>query len=333
MPQERVQTRNSDAHNHPIPISSRALPVGSSSVLFRQNPIYHPFYRNTQISSWDRARKCSSEQGQILLCKRKHERSEIKGNGSQGHRNQFLYLPIVFLDTEQRMVPHLWHERHPRGAPISQVWIHRQSWYNNPSEQADHKCLFPPWARVPKRAPALIKMWSHCCCEVTSVVSDSVWPHRWQPTRLLRPGIFQARVLEWVARALLPSKGKAGTATSSPQLQFCSYLFPRRPLRWEGPWQGCCGVTAGPGLRMDSSLGREILWKHWLSTSSILPFTHSPIYQLIHPRIHLPIHLFIYPQMFAEGLTALRTLWKCSGSLKDSGRIRDDKIACWSVTW
>lgn len=164
MPQERVQTRNSDAHNHPIPISSRALPVGSSSVLFRQNPIYHPFYRNTQISSWDRARKCSSEQGQILLCKRKREWSEIKCNGSQGHRNQFLNLPIVFLDIEQRMVPHPWHERHPRGAPISQVWICRQSWYNNPSEQADHKCLLPLWARVPKRAPALVKMWSHCCC-------------------------------------------------------------------------------------------------------------------------------------------------------------------------
>ena len=26
-----------------------------------------------------------------------------------------------------------------------------------------------------------------CCCEVVSVVSDSVWPHRRQPTRLPRP--------------------------------------------------------------------------------------------------------------------------------------------------
>ena len=88
-----------------------------------------------------------------------------------------------------------------------------------------------------------------CCCWVTSVVSDSVWPHRQEPTRLPRPwdspgkntgvgchfllqcrkvksesevaqscptlsdpmdcslpsssahGIFQARVLEWVAIA------------------------------------------------------------------------------------------------------------------------------------
>ena len=34
--------------------------------------------------------------------------------------------------------------------------------------------------------------WSH------SVVSDSSQPHGLQPTRLLRPWIFQARVLEWV---------------------------------------------------------------------------------------------------------------------------------------
>ena len=26
-----------------------------------------------------------------------------------------------------------------------------------------------------------------CCCQVASVVSDSVWPHRWQPTKLPRP--------------------------------------------------------------------------------------------------------------------------------------------------
>ena len=28
---------------------------------------------------------------------------------------------------------------------------------------------------------------SCCCCKVMSVVSNSVWPHRWQPTRLPRP--------------------------------------------------------------------------------------------------------------------------------------------------
>ena len=39
----------------------------------------------------------------------------------------------------------------------------------------------------------------YCCCYVTLVVSDSVRPHRRQPTRLPVPGILQARTLEWVA--------------------------------------------------------------------------------------------------------------------------------------
>ena len=37
-----------------------------------------------------------------------------------------------------------------------------------------------------------------CCCYVALVVSDSVRPHRWQPTRLPIPGILQARTPEWV---------------------------------------------------------------------------------------------------------------------------------------
>ena len=39
----------------------------------------------------------------------------------------------------------------------------------------------------------------YCCCWVTSVVSDSVRPHRGQSARLPVPGILQARTLEWVA--------------------------------------------------------------------------------------------------------------------------------------
>ena len=38
-----------------------------------------------------------------------------------------------------------------------------------------------------------------CCCQVASVVSNSVRPHRRQPTRLPVPGLLQARTLEWVA--------------------------------------------------------------------------------------------------------------------------------------
>ena len=36
-------------------------------------------------------------------------------------------------------------------------------------------------------------------CLFTSVVSDSLWPHGLQPTRLFCPWILHARILEWVA--------------------------------------------------------------------------------------------------------------------------------------
>ena len=35
--------------------------------------------------------------------------------------------------------------------------------------------------------PALASLDGCCCCQVTSVVSDSVRPHRWQPTSLPHP--------------------------------------------------------------------------------------------------------------------------------------------------
>ena len=38
-----------------------------------------------------------------------------------------------------------------------------------------------------------------CCCQVTSVMSNSVRPRRQQPIRLPVPGILQERTLEWVA--------------------------------------------------------------------------------------------------------------------------------------
>ena len=60
-----------------------------------------------------------------------------------------------------------------------------------------HSCPFTPtWSHI----HSLIQMCSHhhcltwtcsccccCCCYLASVVSDSVWPHRWQPTRLPCP--------------------------------------------------------------------------------------------------------------------------------------------------
>ena len=118
-----------------------------------------------------------------------------------------------------------------------------------------------------------------CCCEVASVVSDPVWPHRCQPTRLPCPrdspgrntgvgchfllqcmkvkresevaqscpalrdpmdcsltgssvhGIFQARVLEWVAIAFSETK---------LQVAFCFISAEKgREIRTLSHWK-CC---------------------------------------------------------------------------------------------
>ena len=42
-------------------------------------------------------------------------------------------------------------------------------------------------ARILEWGAIAFSMQRICCCYVTSVVSDSVRPHRWQPTRLPRP--------------------------------------------------------------------------------------------------------------------------------------------------
>ena len=78
IPQERFTAKNGNtlitSSQPPVELSLR----GSSSVLFRQNPIYHPSYRNTYISSWDRTSKCLSEQGHVSLAKK--STSEVKSN-------------------------------------------------------------------------------------------------------------------------------------------------------------------------------------------------------------------------------------------------------------
>ena len=71
-----------------------------------------------------------------------------------------------------------------------------------------------------------------CCC--TSVVSDSVRPQRRQPTRLLRPGILQARALDWGAIAFSASccySRPIHTRCQSQSQAFCP--GPGKPL-WLG---------------------------------------------------------------------------------------------------
>ena len=75
-----------------------------------------------------------------------------------------LFLNLVTLNTTQA----LWWYKHLKQRNKTMLTKHRLNWFSQ-------------------------------CIHVTSVVSDSVGPHRWQPTRLPVPGTLQARTLEWVA--------------------------------------------------------------------------------------------------------------------------------------
>ena len=59
-----------------------------------------------------------------------------------------------------------------------------------------------------------------CVCISFSVVSDSLWPHGLEPTRLLIHGIFQTRTLEWVES----SKSALDELLSVSHL--CFHVFP-----------------------------------------------------------------------------------------------------------
>ena len=63
-----------------------------------------------------------------------------------------------------------------------------------------------------------------CCCYVTSVGSDSVWPHRRQPTRLPRPW-DSPRTLEWVA-----------ISCSNPWKWSHSVMSKQCSIFWPGLW-------------------------------------------------------------------------------------------------
>ena len=73
----------------------------------------------------------------------------------------------------------------------------------------------------------------YCCCQVASVVSDSVRPHGLQPTRLLDAhGILQARTLEWGAISFSKTFGSeertAGTGNPPSRLHFPLNLSPSK---------------------------------------------------------------------------------------------------------
>ena len=75
-----------------------------------------------------------------------------------------------------------------------------------------------------------------CCCCVTSVVSDSVWPHRWQPTGLRHPWDYPGKNTGEGCRFLLQSMK---VKSESEVTQSCLTQRPHglQPTRLLHPWE------------------------------------------------------------------------------------------------
>ena len=125
-----------------------------------------------------------------------------------------------------------------------------------------------------------------CCCYVTLVVSDSVRPHRWQPTRLPFLGILQARTLEWVAISF-SSAWKWKVKWSCSVVSDSSRPHGLQPTRLFCPWDfpgkstgvGChCLLRPTPGVHPNSCLLSQ--WCH--PTSHVLSSHSPPAFNLAH---------------------------------------------------
>ena len=102
-----------------------------------------------------------------------------------------------------------------------------------------------------------------CCCWVAAVVSDSVWPHRRQPTRLPRPWDSPGKNTGVGCHLLLQCmKGKsegevAQSCPTLPNSMDCSPpgssargTFQARVLEWGGP-NPTCLVSSWEAMQRD----------------------------------------------------------------------------------
>ena len=118
------------------------------------------------------------------------------GRSSLGERRQWLEIRQPRKQTEPYQTKK---GKHWDGGPEKNTNIKSQGLSNS------HLKAHPPYRQTALWLRAWKLMQSHFymplshCCQVASVVSNSVWPHRQQPTRLPVPGILQARTPEWVA--------------------------------------------------------------------------------------------------------------------------------------
>ena len=150
-----------------------------------------------------------------------------------------------------------------------------------------------------KLGPSLL-----CCC-IASVVSDSVRPHRRQPTRLPVPGILQARTLERVAISF-SNAWKWKVKVKSLSRVWPHGLQPTRLLR---PWD-FLGKSTGVGchcLLQVCYKTSQLILNHLLKSPSFLHCISGHFGSksdsnieiglfldlLIHFSIHVPILYYI----------------------------------------
>ena len=114
-----------------------------------------------------------------------------------------------------------------------------------------------------------------------SVVSDSVQPHRWQPTRLPVPGFLQARTLEWVAISLSNAwKWKVKVKSLSPiWLLVTPWTAAHQTLLSMGfsrqeYWSGVPFPSSIPIVQVTKLISRIIkvliMWRSWSCNPCLL---------------------------------------------------------------
>ena len=118
----------------------------------------------------------------------------------------------------------------------------------------------------------------HCCCCVTSVVSDSVRPHRQQPTRLPHPWDSPGKSTGVGCHFLLQSmkvKSESEVAQSCPTL--CDPMDCMQPTRLLRPWD-FPGKSTGVGCHC------LLLLNTW-----VYPKKGERWYEWVHPDLELLI--------------------------------------------
>ena len=108
------------------------------------------------------------------------------------------------------------------------------------------------------RATEEAYLFCYCyCCYVALVVSNSVRPHRWQPTRLPVPRILQARTLEWIAISFSNARKRKAKvkSLSHVRLQRPHGLQPTRLLY---PWDPQAKVLEWGAIAFSFKCPRDI---------------------------------------------------------------------------